>query len=245
MLRAIQALLSQHRIRSITDEEFKLEREKILRRTPVPVFWLLGKTQSGKTSIIKFLTGAEQAQIGNGFRPETKRSFRYHFPSADIRILDFLDTRGLGEESYDPADDIKAFNASAHVVIVTVRARDQAVEDIIEPLKKIRASQPKRPVLLAVTCLHQTFPRNVHHPEPDPFAGKEPPTELPGDLARCLEAHRERFGSLVDRIVPIDLTNPDEGYREPNFGGDRFKAALVELLPDAYRQTFMTLSTLR
>ena len=30
--------------------------EKLRQRTPVPVFWLFGKTQSGKTSIIKYLT---------------------------------------------------------------------------------------------------------------------------------------------------------------------------------------------
>ena len=29
-------------------------------KTPAPVFWLIGKTQSGKTSIIKFLTGADE-----------------------------------------------------------------------------------------------------------------------------------------------------------------------------------------
>ena len=38
-------------------------------KMPVPVLWLLGKTQSGKTSIIKALTGSETAEIGNGFQP--------------------------------------------------------------------------------------------------------------------------------------------------------------------------------
>jgi len=39
---------------------------------PAPVIWLFGKVQSGKTSIIRALTGAERAQIGGGFKPCTR-----------------------------------------------------------------------------------------------------------------------------------------------------------------------------
>lgn len=65
-------------------------------RMPVPVLWLLGKTQAGKTSIIRALTGSEAAEIGNGFQPCTRSSRFYDFP-ADAPVVRFLDTRGLGE----------------------------------------------------------------------------------------------------------------------------------------------------
>ena len=39
---------------------------------PPPVIWLFGKVQSGKTAIIRALTGAERAQIGSGFAPCTR-----------------------------------------------------------------------------------------------------------------------------------------------------------------------------
>jgi len=61
----------------------------------VPVFWLYGKTQSGKTSLIKFLTGADEAEIGEGFRPCTRYSRQYQFPTPDAPLLTFLDTRGV------------------------------------------------------------------------------------------------------------------------------------------------------
>ena len=83
-------------------------------KTPAPVFWLIGKTQSGKTSIIKFLTGADDAAIGSGFRPTTKTTRRYEFPTADAPLLSFLDTRGLDEPGYDPAADIAALDPLAH-----------------------------------------------------------------------------------------------------------------------------------
>src|SRR6516162_3241864 len=95
--------------------------EKLRERLPVPVFWLFGKTQSGKTSIIKFLTGADQAEIGKGFQPCTRFSRQYHFPSAEAPLISFLDTRGLDEPAYDPTEDLSRFNQEAHVVLVTVK----------------------------------------------------------------------------------------------------------------------------
>src|SRR5690242_20111268 len=79
--------------------------EDLRTRVPVPVFWLLGKTQSGKTSIIKALTGADDAEVGHGFRPCTRTSRRYDFPSPEAALLTFIDTRGLDEPGYDPAED--------------------------------------------------------------------------------------------------------------------------------------------
>src|SRR5438270_12867124 len=105
-------------------------------RTPVPVFWLFGKTQSGKTSVIKYLTGAADAEIGEGFRPCTRTSRIYQFPEAEAPLVSFLDTRGLDEPAYDAAEDIAAFNDRAHLVLVTVRLLDHAVENLVAQLKK-------------------------------------------------------------------------------------------------------------
>src|SRR5437899_6752441 len=87
------------------------QRLAVLReRTAVPVFWLFGKTQSGKTSIIKYLTGANEAEIGHGFKPCTRYSRQYQFPTAEAPLLTFLDTRGLDEPGYDPGEDLAQFN---------------------------------------------------------------------------------------------------------------------------------------
>src|SRR5262245_12728664 len=86
---------------------------RLRQRLPMPIFWLFGKTQSGKTSAIKYLTGADQAEIGKGFRPCTRFSRRYEFPTAEAPLLSFLDTRGLDEPGYDPAEDLARFNALA------------------------------------------------------------------------------------------------------------------------------------
>jgi uncharacterized protein (DUF697 family)/predicted GTPase len=226
--------------------------EEIRKRTPVPVFWLFGKTQSGKTSLIKYLTGAEEAEIGQGFRPCTRFSRQYQFPTPEAPLLNFLDTRGMDEPGYDPAEDLAKFDSSAHLVIVTVKATDHALEHVVEHLRTIRAARRSRPVLLLLTCLHEAYPQQ-QHPLPYPFVVQ--PTEgdrwrlalnpesvvVPPDLARTLDEQQRRFDCLVDRAVAVDLTRPEEGYTEPNYGGDLLKQQLLASLPAAYRQTLIAL----
>src|SRR6202451_4208320 len=126
-------------------DEFDRRRAALLAQAPIPCLWLLGKTGSGKTSIVRFLTGAPDAVIGKGFRPETRFSRLFSFPDEEVPIVRFLDTRGLGEASYDPAADVLAFDERAHLIIATVRATDQAAEEIVGPLRKIRQAKPDRP----------------------------------------------------------------------------------------------------
>jgi uncharacterized protein (DUF697 family)/predicted GTPase len=210
------------------------------RRAPAPVFWLFGRTQSGKTSIIKYLTGADDAEVGSGFRPCTRFSREYPFPTADAPVLTFLDTRGLDEPGYDPAEDLDKFNDQAHVVVVTVKVRDHALENVVAHLETIRAARPGRPVILALTCLHEAYPQQQHQ-SPYPFKDTLYPEGAPQDLVRSIAAQQERFRSLVDDIVPIDLTRPEEGYTEPNYGGPELRQSIMDHLPKAYRQTLLAL----
>jgi len=225
------------------DEELHKQLEDLRAKTPVPVFWLFGKTQSGKTSIIKFLTGADEAEIGSGFQPCTRFSRRYLFPSPEAPLLTFLDTRGVDEPGYDPAEDIALFNESAHVVVVTAKVMDHALENVVKNVRTIRHSAPSRPVVLALTCLHEAYPQQ-QHPEPYPFA-TDPPQEttppLPEGLLTSIDEQKRRFHGLYDQLVPIDLTQEMEGYNDPNYGGARLKEVLLEALPGGYRRTLITL----
>ncbi len=227
-------------------DEFVQRRAELLAHAPIPCLWLLGKTGSGKTSIVRYLTGAPDAVIGKGFRPETRFSRLFSFPDDEVPIVRFLDTRGLGEAGYDPAADLQAFDQRAHLVIATVRATDQATEEVVGPLRKIRQVRPDRPVVLAVSCLHDVYP-GEQQPDPDPFdASPRPvPESLPKDLRRCLEAHYARFDGLFDQAVPIDLTTPADGFAQANFGGERLKRAVLDHLPAAYRQTLLQMEPLR
>ncbi len=225
------------------DAELQRRLDQLLKETPIPVFWLFGKTQSGKTSVVKFLTGADQAEIGMGFKPCTRFARQYQFPTPEAPLLSFLDTRGLEEPGYDPAEEIEQFDKKAHVMIVTVRVLDHAVGSLVEQLRVIHRRNPDRPIVLALTCLHEAYPQE-QHPQPYPFrtpAGDEAKPVVSENLQRSIDAQAERFRGLYDYLAPIDLTPPEEGFADPNYGGDWFKEALLKALPEAYRQTLLTL----
>lgn len=222
------------------EAEFHARLEKIRHKAPVPVFWLFGKTQTGKTSIVKYLTGADEAEIGHGFQACTRFSRRYEFPTAEAPLLTFLDTRGVDEPGYDPAEDLAQFHDQAHVVIVTVKAVDHAQANVLKHLRTIRQDKPTRPIVLALTCLHEAYPQQ-QHVQPYPFdAGLDAPA-APEDLRRSLLEQQRRFADLVDAVVPIDLTRSEDGFTDATYGGDRLKYVLLEVLPKAYRQTLLTL----
>src|SRR2546422_10819991 len=119
------------------DEELHERLSELRGKTALPVFWLFGKTQSGKTSIIKYLTGAEDAEIGQGFKPCTRFSRMYQFPTAEAPLLTFLDTRGVDEPGYDPQEDLARFDHLAHVVVITVKVMDHALENLLEHFRPI------------------------------------------------------------------------------------------------------------
>lgn len=248
----LQRLKSWFGFGPLTREEFEKQRRELLKKTPVPVFWLFGKTGSGKSSIVRYLTGATQAEIGNGFRPQTQTSSQYDFPTGDQPIVRFLDTRGLGEAGYDPSEDLKRFDAMTHVIIVVARVMDHALKEVVEPLRVIRAARPTRPVVLALTSLHEAYPFQ-QHPDPDPFGPLQPldpPESAPPlislpELQRSLVEQHRRFEGLVDRIVPIDLTRPEDGFAQPEFGGKRLEDTLIDVLPAACRQALLHLDDIR
>jgi uncharacterized protein (DUF697 family) len=243
------------RLFSNSERERQLQEhlEKLREKLPVPVFWLFGKTQSGKTSLIKYMTGADSAEIGRGFQPCTRFSRQYQFPSAETPLLSFLDTRGLDEPGYDPTEDLARFNHETHLVVVTVKVLDHAQENVLKHLATLRKAQPLRPTVLVLTCLHEAYPQQ-QHPQPYPWdekcdvvgAGAESPdpalmSPVPENLLRSIEEQKRRFGALADRVVAVDLTSPEEGFIEPNYGGDHLRQVILDVLPTALGQTIRTL----
>lgn len=192
-------------------------------KQPPPVLWLLGATQAGKTSIIRTLTGNTAVEIGNGFKPCTRRSDLYEFPPG-APVLSFLDTRGLGEVAYDPAEDIALCETRAHLVITVVRVTETRPRAVLEVLRGIRKRHPEWPVIVAQTCLHTAYPDGVEHVLPYPFSSPDWPQRVPADLRRLLLAQREAFADLpgAGKVlwVPVDFTLAEDGFEPADYGAD-------------------------
>lgn len=200
-----------------------------------PAVWLLGKTGAGKTSIVAALTGDDRATVGNGFQPATKTAFFYDVPP-EAPLLRFLDTRGVGEAGYDPAEDIAWCESSAHALLCVARVSDPVQTQVVSAARAARRKNPGWPVIVAQTGLHEFYPRASDHPSPYPYSGGAEDLRhrtVPASLAAALGAQRELFSDLgaapPPRFVPVDLTKAEDGFSPSDFGAD----ALVEALAGA------------
>ncbi len=201
-----------------------------------PVVWLLGKVQSGKSSIVRGLTGASEAEIGSGFKACTATARIYEHPS-DAPVIRFLDTRGLGEAAYDHHADIEVAEAQAQLLLVVMKATDAAQDAVLDVVAAVRARKPDWPILVAQTCLHEAYAHGEGHIVPYPFddAGRAA-AALPGDLGRMLAWQRDQFGRLPGRgavaFVPLDFTRDDDGLKPALYGIEALHAALLRIAPD-------------
>ncbi len=198
------------------EQQLRRAREKL----PQPVIWLLGKTQSGKSSLVRALTGSSDAEIGNGFRPCTRTARLYAFPSEEQCLVRFLDTRGLGEVNYDPSEDIAHCQRQSHLLIVTVRAMDHALQPVVDAVAAVRKAKRDWPTVVVQTALHEGYPPGASHPQPYPFEADVWDASVPDDLARSLRRQREEFAGLASRFVPVDFTLPEDELPPQYYGED-------------------------
>jgi uncharacterized protein (DUF697 family)/predicted GTPase len=204
---------------------------EVKQRLPIPVFWLLGKTQAGKTSIIRALTGNEAAEIGNGFKPCTKRSWFYDFPSPSHPMIRFLDTRGLGETAYNPEQDLAWCANQAHLLIVVLRALDMNQAEVVDTVLAIHKQHPNWPVIVVQTALHEGYTNDAEHVQPYPYQQTPFPPQVPHALSQVLLHQRDWFKSLPVHFVPVDFTLPEDGFEPDDYGLDALWSSINAVLP--------------
>jgi uncharacterized protein (DUF697 family)/predicted GTPase len=211
--------------------------EKVRAELPTTEVLLIGKPQTGKSSIIRGLTGVSPAIVGQGFRPHTAHTQRYNYPTGDLPLLIFTDTVGLGEGSGETAALIQELRgelesqvkvdkqSTARVLIVTVKINDFATDSLQQIVAQVRKLHPEVPCLLAVTCLHEAYPSEItdHPTYPPEYA----------DLNRAFTVLQNQLGRLCDRAVLIDFTLEEDGYTPIFYGLETFVEVLAELLPEA------------
>ena len=193
---------------------------------------LIGKPQAGKSSIVRGLTGVSAEIVGQGFRPHTQSTIRYSYPSAELPLLVFTDTVGLGDIDRDTdsliqelVSDLDAETSRPRIIILTVKINDFAIDTLRQIATELRRKYPQIPCLLAVTCLHEVYPTSqTEHPdEPNSIES----------VNRAYTAIQQSFTGLFDRSVPIDFTLAEDGYSPEFYGLEAMRATLADLLPEA------------
>jgi uncharacterized protein (DUF697 family) len=194
-----------------------LEKAWQLSHNPLPTLWLLGKTGAGKSSIVQQMTGQTAAEIGNGFMPCTVDSRRYDFP-LEQPILRFMDTRGLGEASYDPAADIAALGKTSQALLIVMRLLDgehSAVLDALHQIRRLPSAIQRDHAMVVYT------------------AGGE--IDNDHDLARAIAPKQalieEAWGRALEHVV-VDFSELADGDGLDNRGAEQLNEMIVEKLPE-------------
>jgi uncharacterized protein (DUF697 family)/predicted GTPase len=214
--------------------------EQVRQSLPTTEAILIGKAQTGKSSIIRALTGTSAEIIGQGFRPHTAHTQRYLYPTEELPLLTFVDTVGLGEGLQNPTaiamelqgllrrQDGAEAQQAAQILVITVKSTDFATDSLYQLLKEIRREHSYVPCLLVITCLHELYPVSVQdHPT-------YPPTDP--EVLRVCEAIQAQFRDVCDRAVFIDFTLEEDGFNPIFYGLETFVEALANLLPNAEAQ---------
>jgi uncharacterized protein (DUF697 family)/predicted GTPase len=222
----------------VSEQDLQSLLEQVRRSLPTTEVVLIGKAQTGKSSIIRALTGASTEIIGQGFRPHTAHTQQYAYPTDELPLLNFFDTVGLGEGLKDPQSVTAELQAllspsasdaqpAAQILIATLKITDFAVDAVYRLLQNLRQAHPQIPCLLVVTCLHELYPPQVSdHPI-------YPPESM--EVTRAAEALQNQF-DLCDRTVLIDFTLEEDGFTPVFYGLEAFVEALSALLPEAEAQ---------
>ncbi|MDJ0599944.1 MAG: 50S ribosome-binding GTPase [Crocosphaera sp.] len=206
--------------------------ETVREKLPTTEAILIGKTQSGKSSIVRGLTRVSEEIVGQGFRPHTKHTNQYTYPNDDLPLLIFTDTVGLGDIQQNTqsiiqelTDKLQTSTHQARVVILTVKINDFATKTLSQVAQQLRLLSPKIPYLLVVTCLHEIYPSQTadHPPYPPNFE----------DINRAFNQIKEDFQGLYDDAILIDFTLEEDGYTPVFYGLETLRDTIAQQLPEA------------
>ncbi|WP_225938629.1 GTPase family protein [Kovacikia minuta] len=226
---------------NVSDAQVAEILEQVRKELPTTEALLVGKPQSGKSSIVRGLTGVSAEIVGQGFRPHTQYTQRYSYPTDDLPLIIFTDTVGLGDVSQETAIVIQdllgelsqANSQKARVLLLTVKINDFATDTLHQIAGHIRKQHPEVPCLLVVTCLHEIYPPELSdHPD-------YPPTLE--QVQRAFTAIQQTFAGLYDQAVMIDFTLEEDEFHPVFYGLEALVNAIAELLPEAEARTIYQL----
>jgi len=228
LTRLAQGVIGQFMVR---EEQLATILQSVRAQLPTTEALLLGKSQAGKSSIVRGITNTSREIIGQGFRPHTQHTARYAYPSQELPLLLFTDTVGLGDANQETEAIVQELTTilgqkpkRAGILVLTVKINDFATDSLRRVVQQLRQQAPDVPCLLAITCLHELYPADTqtHPPYPPAYPAIE----------QALAVIQQNFKGLWDHTVLLDFTLEEDGYTPVFYGLEALGQSLADLLPE-------------
>lgn len=208
-------------LREILDQVESVEQ---VEAKPVNIL-LVGRTGSGKSSVINTLFDADLAKVD--VLPSTDTISTYRWPGDGGETLTLWDSPGYEQvDRTDYRDQLLDCARQADLLLLVTPALDPALQMDADLLRDMGQEVPDLPTIAALTQVDRLRPIREWQPPYDWRWGSRP-KEIA--IREATAYRQEQLGDLCNRILPLVTRDA----QRPAWNADALSGALVELIDPA------------
>ncbi|ELS00158.1 GTPase family protein [Gloeocapsa sp. PCC 73106] len=171
---------------------------------------LVGRTGSGKSSLINTIFRAELAQVD--VLPSTVEINSYQWQTDAGESLTLWDSPGYEQvQGKAYTEEVLEYSRSADLILVVNPALDPALQMDVDFLQQVRKSS-KVPTIMVMTQVDRLRPLREWDP---PYDWQQGNRAKETAIREAIAYRRELLGDLVEQLLPVvnaDATIPREGW---------------------------------
>ncbi|MBW4633876.1 MAG: dynamin family protein [Iphinoe sp. HA4291-MV1] len=215
--------LPQAKTQTLRDILAQAEPVKVVEQKPVSIL-VVGRTGSGKSSLINTLFQAERAAVD--VLPNTDRIQNYHWQSQTRETLTLWDTPGYEQVNRaDLRELVLDYAKNADLLLLVTPALDPALQMDVDFLRDIKAEIEDLPTITIVTQVDRLRPIREWEPPYDWESGDRP-KEI--TIRQATEYRAQLLGEFSNVVLPV--VTSDIKTSRTAWGTDALSLALIEAI---------------